>query len=73
MANRKSPQRVNDPLRLKLGTVAGILAQSPAVASSFGRWPGFILIMTGMLVILIVSVTAIFVASKGVSHLLNVF
>ena len=64
-------KRVNEPLRLKLGKVAGILAQSPAVASSFGRWPGFILILTGMLVILIVSVTAIVVASNGASHLLN--
>ena len=65
MAIKKHPVRVSDPLRPKLGPVASILAQSPAVASSFGRWPGFVLVMTGMLVILAMSLAAIVVASKG--------
>jgi hypothetical protein len=65
MAIQKHPKRVNDLLRPRLGPVASILAQSPAVASSFGRWPGFILVMMGMLVILVVSLAAIVVAGKG--------
>ena len=69
MAIQKHPKRVNDYLCPKLGTVAGILAQSPAVVSSFGRWPGFILIIMGMLVILAVSVTTILVVGKGASYL----
>jgi hypothetical protein len=49
--------------------VAGILAQSPAVAGSFGRWPGFILMMTAMLVVLVVSLATILVAGRGVLFL----
>jgi hypothetical protein len=65
MAIQKHLKRVNDPLRPKLGLVAGILAQSPVVVSSFGRWPAFILMMTGLTVILIVSLATIFVVGKG--------
>lgn len=71
MPTRKPPSRVNDGARPKLGPVASILAQSPAVASSFGRWPGFVLMMTGMLVILVLSLAAILVASKGAAFLVG--
>jgi hypothetical protein len=64
---------VNELLRPKFGAVAGILAQSPAVAGSFGRWPGFILMMTAMTVVLVVSLTTIAVIGRGTSHLLGIF
>jgi hypothetical protein len=33
----------------KLNGIAAILAQAPAVSAAFGRWLGFILMMTAML------------------------
>ena len=72
MAAKKPPSRVNEFLRPKFGAVAGILAQSPAVADSFGRWPGFILMMMAMMVVLVVGLATIAVVSKGASHLLGI-
>ena len=71
MAIKKDPNRVSDRVRPKLGAIANILAQSPAVAASFGRWPGFVLVMIGMLVILAVSITTILVLGKGAAHLMG--
>jgi len=69
MATKKHPNRVNELVRPKLGAVASILAQSPAVAASFGRWPGFVLLMTGMMVILAVSITTILMVGRGAAFL----
>jgi hypothetical protein len=51
--------------------MASILAQSPAVAGSFGRWPGFILMVMAMVVVLTVSLATVFAIGKGASHLLT--
>ena len=55
----------------KASGLAGVLAQAPVVSAAFGRWPGFVLMMTAMLVVLALSVVMILVASKSVVHLLG--
>lgn len=69
MATSKTPARVKDEARTKLGTVAGILSQSQVVVASFGRGPGFILMMTGMLVVLFASLATILALAKGLRFL----
>jgi hypothetical protein len=66
---KKTPKPVNEPPRLKLGTLAGILAQSPAVASSFGPRLGFVVVMTAMVVRLVPYLAGIALAAKGAAHL----
>ena len=39
----------------------GVLAQAPIVASTFGKWPGFILIVASMLVLLMLGLASILV------------
>jgi hypothetical protein len=51
-------------LRPKPGGLAGLVAQAPAVSAAFGRWPGFILIMTALLVFFSFGVVTILVASS---------
>ncbi len=36
--------------------LAGILAQAPLVASAFGKWPGFVLMLITLLALFTVSV-----------------
>jgi hypothetical protein len=48
---RKALPAIYGSLRLKSGGLAGLLAQAPAVSAAFGRWPGFILMLTAMLVL----------------------
>jgi hypothetical protein len=55
----------------KASGLAGVLAQAPVVSAAFGRWPGFVLMMTAMFVVLALSVVMILVASKSVVHLLG--
>jgi hypothetical protein len=54
-------------LRPKPGGLAGLLAQAPAVSAAFGRWPGFILMMTALLVFFSLGVVTILVASSLLS------
>ena len=61
---RKGLPYVYGSLQSRIGGLAGILAQAPAVSAAFGRWLGFILMMTAMLVVLTVSIVAILVACK---------
>jgi hypothetical protein len=42
---------------------------SPVVSAAFGRWPGFVLMMTALLVVLALGLFAILVVSKGATHL----
>jgi hypothetical protein len=49
MAAKKTPLRVDDVVRPKFG-LANVLAQSETVANAFGRWPGFVIMMTALLV-----------------------
>jgi hypothetical protein len=58
-------------LRPKPAGLAGILAQAPAVSAAFGRWPGFLLIMTAMIVVLALGVGTMLVASNGAAHLIG--
>jgi hypothetical protein len=51
--------------------LAGILAQAPAVAAAFGRWPGLVLIAMALLVAFALGAFTILVASKGVTHLIS--
>ena len=55
----------------KASGLADVLAQPPVVSAAFGRWPGFVLMMTAMFVVLALSVVMILVASKSVVHLLG--
>src|ERR1700688_3517485 len=57
-------------LRPRLGGLASILAQAPAVSAAFGKWPGFILMMTAMVIFLAVCVVTISASSKVVTYLL---
>jgi hypothetical protein len=54
--------------RGSLHGLAYILAQAPLVAAAFGRWPGFVLIMTALLVVLAFGVITILVATKAATH-----
>ena len=54
--------------RGSLHGLADILAQSPLVAAAFGRWLGFVLMMTALLVVLAFGVITILVASKTAMH-----
>jgi hypothetical protein len=65
----KARPAVYGSLRPKLGGLASILAQAPAVSAAFGRWPGFILMLTALLVFFALGVVTIMVASKGVARL----
>jgi hypothetical protein len=51
--------------------LAGVLAQAPVVSAAFGRWLGFILMMTALLVPFALSAVAILIASKGATHLIG--
>jgi hypothetical protein len=46
----KALPTVHSSLRPKSGGLAGLLAQAPAVSAAFGKWPGFILMMTALLI-----------------------
>ena len=67
----KALPTVYNSLRPKSGGLAGILAQAPAVSAAFGRWPGFILMMTALLVFLLPSVVTVLVASKEIALLIG--
>ena len=56
-------------LRPKSGGLAGLLAEAPAVSAAFGRWPGFILMMTAILGVFALSVFTILVATKEARYL----
>jgi hypothetical protein len=60
---------MSNTLRPKPGGLAGILAQAPAVSAAFGRWPGFVLMMTAMVVVLVLGTGAMLLASNGAVHL----
>jgi hypothetical protein len=68
---RKALPAIYGSLRPKLGGLAGLLAQAPAVSAAFGRWPGFILMMTALLVFFSLSVVTIMVAGKGIVRLMG--
>jgi hypothetical protein len=55
----------------KFGGVADVLAQAPLVSAAFGRWLGFVLMMTAMFVVLGLGVVTILAASIGVAHLIG--
>jgi len=54
--------------RPKVSAFADVRAQAPAVSAAFGRWLGFILMMTGMLLPFALDFVTIVVVSKGASH-----
>jgi hypothetical protein len=51
--------------------LADILAQAPLVAAAFGRWPGFVLMMSALLVVLALGAITILVASKAATHVIG--
>ncbi len=67
----KTLPTVCNSLRPKSGGLAGLLAQAPVVSAAFGRWLGFILMMTALLVVFSLGVVTIMVASKGVARLIG--
>jgi hypothetical protein len=62
---------MKETLRPKWGGIAGVLAQAPALSAAFGRWPGFVLMMTALLVVLALGLVTIMAASKGATHLIG--
>jgi hypothetical protein len=62
---------VYSSLRPKSGGLAGLLAQAPAVSAAFGKWLGFILMMTALLVFFSLGVVTIVIASKEIAHLIG--
>jgi hypothetical protein len=62
---------MKETLRPKWDGIAGVLAQAPLVSAAFGRWLGFVLMMTAMFVVLGLGVVTILAASIGVAHLLG--
>jgi hypothetical protein len=67
----KALPTVYSSLRPKSGGLPGLLAQAPAVSAAFGRWLGFILMMTALLVVFSLGVVTIMVASRGVGRLIG--
>src|ERR1700676_2202082 len=55
----------------KWGGLAGVLAQAPVVSAAFGRWPGFVLMMTALFIVLALGVVTALVAAKGTAHLIG--
>jgi low affinity Fe/Cu permease len=55
----------------KLAGIADVLAQAQVVAAAFGRWPGFIVMMAALVVILTLGILTIVAASKAVAHLVS--
>jgi hypothetical protein len=53
----------------KLNGIADILAQAPSVSAAFGRWLGFILMMTAMLVVFCLALAIMVVAIKALNPL----
>jgi hypothetical protein len=57
----------NEDLRPKLGAVANVLAQSPIVAGAFGRVLGFVVMITTLTMIALVSITTVLMVSHTVA------
>jgi low affinity Fe/Cu permease len=55
----------------KLAGIADVLAQAQVVAAAFGRWPGFIVMMAALVVILTLGILTILAASKALAHLVS--
>jgi hypothetical protein len=51
----------------KLNGIAAILAQAPFVSAAFGRWLGFILMITAMLVTLSLGLATMLLAIKALN------
>jgi hypothetical protein len=49
--------------------IPGILAQAPTVVAAFGRWPGFVLVMTAILVILMLGAGRLVLVRLGLLEL----
>ena len=54
---------------MKVHVLAGILAQSAAVSAAFGKWLGFVLMMTAVLAVLVLGVFTLLIGSKAVVYL----
>src|SRR6185312_7398153 len=50
---------------------AGILAQAPAVSTAFGKWPGFVLVMTAMLLFFALGAIAVILGAKEAAYLIG--
>ena len=51
--------------------LAEILAQSPLVAAAFGRWPGFVVMLTTILAIFTVSLVTAIAVGRAVRQLVG--
>jgi len=49
----------------RMNGFASILAQAPRVSAAFGRWPGFVLMMTALLGVVLLGFLAILVAVRS--------
>jgi hypothetical protein len=71
MAMAKNTDVHKPPLpRVSMG-LGNILAQSGVVASAFGRWPGFVLMVLALLVALALGIATAGILAKGIMHVLT--
>lgn len=56
--------------RVSMG-LGNILAQSGIVASAFGRWPGFVLMVLTLLVALTLGIATASILAKGIMHVVT--
>jgi hypothetical protein len=45
--------------------LARILAQAPALSEAFGRWPGFVVMMTALIGVFTLGITTLLILGKG--------
>ena len=58
-------------VRPKVVGLAGVLAQSGVVSAAFGRWPGFVLMITALVVVLVMALATVLIAAFGAAHFLG--
>lgn len=66
---RKTPSSVTGHVRPKIPVgMAGILAQSKVVADAFGRWGGFVVVMTSIIATTVICVVAVEATKSGIGR-----
>jgi hypothetical protein len=63
--------RASGSVRPKIGGLAGVLAQASVVSAAFGKWPGFVLMMTALAVILALSFATVMTVGKATERLIG--
>jgi hypothetical protein len=70
-ANQVFNAGMKKPPESKSVGFAGILAQAPAASTAFGKWPGFVLVLTAMLLFFALGVITMVLAVKEAAHIVG--